>query len=366
MSGRLLRRTALATVSLALLTVPLPASAAAAPSRAARIDYHHRVVLAARWQVTQLTAGHIHNGQFNYNDWGLTVDTGLMLAADGHHPVALHRLERAVRRHYSDYTSVGGDRYAGAIAKTLVFIRTMRANASNFGGADVRAQLLHLKVNAGADRGRFSDSGTSDYSNVLGQSYAVIGLARTGGVPQSAVDFLLHQRCGAGFFRLDPVSGKTCHQSGSAPDIDATALAIQALLSARQHGAAVPKGIISESATWLVHAQRRNGSFGGGLTTEASNSNSTGLAANALAATGHRTARLQAARWVSRLQVTRVRAGNGPARRDVGAIAYRRAPLQRALRHGIGTQKRDQFRRATPQASYAFAPAPLTKLVAPR
>ncbi len=366
MSVPLLRRTAVAAVSLALLAVPVPASAATAPPRAAGIDYHHRAGLAARWQVSQLTAGHIHNGQYNFNDWGLTVDTGLMLAADGNHPAALHRLKGAVRRHYTDYTSPSRGRSAGAIAKTLLFIRAIRADTKNFGGVDVRAQLLHLKVNSGPDRGRFSDSATSDYSNVLGQSYAVIGLARTGGVPQSAVDFLLHQRCVAGFFRLDPVTGKTCHQSHSAPDIDATALAIQALLSARQHGATVPKGIIAESATWLVHAQRRNGSFGGGLTTEASNSNSTGLAANALAATGHRSARLQAARWVSRLQITRARAGNGPARTEIGAIAYRRAALQRALKHGIGTQKRDQFRRATPQAYYAFAPAPFTTLVAPR
>jgi hypothetical protein len=263
-----------------------------------------------------------------------------------------------VKNHYTEYTGASGAKSAGAVGKTLLFVRVVGKNPRSFGGADVRHQLLGLMAHSG----RFKDSGKHDYSNTLGQAYDVLGLSRTGGVPQRAVDFLLQQRCTKGYFQLYPVPGQTCAQSHGAPDIDATSLAIQALLSARQHGATVAKKAISNSVHWLLGAQRRNGSFGGGLTTLNSNSNSTGLAANALAATGHRKARLQAARWVSGLQITRHRAQSGPARTDIGAIAYRPPALLRALKSGIGVKKRDQFRRATPQAYFALAPAPLTSL----
>ncbi len=368
MSSHLLRPATIAVASLATLASALPASAAPNASSVAAKHPHYatRAALATRWQASQLTRGRIHNGQYGFDDWGLTVDTGLMLAAAGTSPAALTRLTRVVKHHYPDYTLFKGHRYAGSVGKTLLFVRVVRKNPQKFGGVNVRRQLLNLRVRSGPNRGRFSDSVKPDSSNVLSQSYGVLGLARTGGVPQSAVNFLLDQRCPNGFFRLYPVSGQTCKQSQSAPDIDATSLAIQALVSARQHGAAVSKRSIGESARWLVNAQRRNGSFGGGLTTENSNSNSTGLAANALVATGHTMARLRAASWVSTLQITRSRARRGPARTDIGAVAYRPAALHRALKSGIGVKKRDQFRRATPQAYFALAPAPFATLLSPR
>lgn len=368
MSTRILRRAAVVAVSVATLATALPAQAVATSAPPASLtssaapDYQQRATLAARWQASQLSRGRIHNGQFDFDDWGLTVDTGLMLAADGTHPAQLKGLEQAVRNHYADYTGSGGAKYAGAIAKVLVFAKVTREKPRNFGGVNVRAQLLRRM----AKSGRLSDKAATDYSNVIGQSYGVIGLSRTGGVPQAAVDFLLRQRCAPGFFRLYPVSGQTCRRSDSAPDVDATALAVQALLSARQHGATVPAGVIAESAGWLVSVQRRNGSFGGGFGTENSNSNSTGLAANALAATDHRVARMHAADWVARLQITRAKASGGPARTDIGAIAYRPAALHRALKNGISVTKRDQFRRATPQAYFALDPAPLNTLLTPR
>jgi hypothetical protein len=372
MSIPLLRRATVAAASLAALATALPAqavtSSVAAPSTTlSTTAYQQRAGQAASWQASQLSRGRIHNGQFGFDDWGLTVDTGLMLAADGSQQAKLARLQRTVRNHYADYTGKGGEKYAGAVAKTLVLVRVLRKNPRDFGSANVRAQLRRLMDRSGPDRGRFSDASEfGDNSNVIGQSYAVLGLARTGGVPQAAVGYLLKQRCPAGFFRLFPVTGQTCRQSDGSPDVDATSLAVQALLSARQHGATVPAGSIRESARWLASAQRRNGSFGGGFTTQNSNSNSTGLAANALIATGHRAARLRAADWAAKLQITRARAGDGPARTDVGAIAYRPAALQRALREGIGVKKRDQFRRATPQAYFALEPAPLNTLLAPR
>jgi hypothetical protein len=200
---------------------------------------------------------------------------------------------------------------------------------------------------------------------VIGQSYAVIGLARSGGVPDAAVRYLLKERCRSGYFRLKESGNSTCGRKSPA-DVDATALALQALIAARGHGAHVRARVIHGTADWLAAAQHRNGSFGGGASTAAPNTNSTGLAANALSAAGRHRARLAAAQWVAHLQITRKRAHHGPVRTDLGAIAYRPAGLKRALSGGIGRRQRDQFRRATPQAYFALAPAPLNSLLAPR
>ncbi|MEJ7706337.1 MAG: hypothetical protein WKF82_03055 [Nocardioidaceae bacterium] len=81
---------------------------------------------------------------------------------------------------------------------------------------------------AGFESGRLRDRTTqqfaTDYSNTLGQSLGVLGLARTGGVPQRAVGYLAKQQCRAGYLRLTEVAGETCQQSGSPADVDATAV----------------------------------------------------------------------------------------------------------------------------------------------
>jgi len=124
----------------------------------------------------------------------------------------------------------------------------------------------------------------------------------------------------------------------------------------------VPAASIPKAGRWLASVQRRNGSFGGGVCTAGSNTNSTGLAAQALAATNRDRAQRNAAGYVRSLQLTSKRVAGTPARRDVGAIAYNRAGFADALRNGIQVSERDQFRRATPQALFALRPTPFTTL----
>ena len=327
---------------------------------AAAVDYQERATLAARWQASQLTDGRIYNREFKFDDWGLTIDTGLMLTAAGTTPHRLATLEGQVRQHfYQDYA--GGGTAAGALAKTLLFASELGADVRNFGGRNVRADVLdHVQgAGAGLEQGRISDTGKKDYSNVLTQSYGVLALAPTGGAPQPVVDYLLRQRCAAGYFRLSEVVGETCRQSGSDPDIDATAVGLQALQAAAQHGASVPARAIDKSVAWLVLQQRANGSFGG--TELGPNTNSTGLVANALAATDRTEARLRAAAYVARMQITEANSGRGPARNDLGATAYNRPALRSALADGIRPAQQDQFRRATPQAYFALRHAPQTE-----
>jgi hypothetical protein len=98
-----------------------------------------------------------------------------------------------------------------------------------------------------------------------------------------------------------------------------------------------------------VSHQRSNGSFVGNGT---ANTNTTGLAAAALVATGHRTAAERAAAWISRLQVSAtVAAAHPKLRREVGGIAYDPAALAAGRTDGIPVDQRDQWRRATAQAA---------------
>ncbi len=366
MSVRFLRRVAVVIASSAALATALPAGAVTssaaplvrAPSPAP--DFQLQATLAARWQASQLSTGRIYNDQFKFDDWGLTIDTGLMLSVAGAQPARLTRLEQEVRQNYYRAYAAGGSA-AGALAKTLVFAGVVSADVQTFGSRNVRAEVIgHVEGDdAGPEQGRISDSAKKDYSNVLTQSYGVIGLAATGRAPQRVVNYLLRQRCPAGYFRLAEVMGETCGQSGDSPDVDATALALKALQSARQDGASVPRETISETVGWLVSQQYKSGAFGSEQL--GPNTNSTGLVANALVGTDRMEERLRAAEYVARMQIDAANSAGGPASGEVGAIAYNREALTSALANGIGKADRDQFRRATAQAYYALAAAPLTE-----
>jgi hypothetical protein len=359
------RRAAAAALSLLLassLAAAGDGTASAAPARpsfpAAKSPHAKS---ASDWLNSQVTRGRIHNGQFDFDDWGLTIDTAFALAAAGGHPKTLRNMTSAIQHHYfKSYATFSGDKFAGAMAKSLVAAEVLGKSPRRFGGHNLRAQVLSLVApgSEGFEAGRVRDTGDNDFSNTFAQAYAVIGLARSGTVPRRAVRYLLKQQCSAGYFRLTEVAGETCDQSGSASDVDATALAAQALQAALNRGgtgASVDE--MRAAVAWLAKAQRENGSFSGGSTTRGPNSNSTGLAAQALAIFGRHRAVRSAARYVADLQITRARArAHHEAARDVGAIAYNKSALRNALRNGIQKVERDQFRRASAQAIFAFAP----------
>ena len=94
------------------------------------------------------------------------------------------------------------------------------------------------------------------------------------------------------------------------------------------------------------------------------NTNSTGLAAQALAAFRHFGSASAAGDWVGALQLTEERAGGGPAADDLGALAYDRPTLREALDQGITDTTRDVWRRSTPQAQFALRPVPFMALAA--
>jgi hypothetical protein len=349
-------------LSLGLALTAMPAHASTSPAT----NYAARGHLATEWQASQLVNGRMPGFAPGHPDWGLTIDTAFMLAADGTQATILAQVKRAIAGHILDYAVFKGDVASGAMAKALLVSEVLKGDPTDFGGLNLRKRVLRLVAppSEGFEAGRLRDTGKTDYSNVFGQSYGTIGLSRSGSVPQDVVDYLVKQRCAAGYFRLFITAGETCDQSGSTPDVDATALALQALVAAKADGAAVSSKLVTGTTSWLISAQSANGSYSEDATDTAPSSNSTGLAANALVAAGHVSPRLKAAAWVARMQITRASAGGGPAKRDIGAIALDRAALVVALAHGLG-DSRSQWWRVAPQASFALVPAPLGTLRAP-
>lgn len=340
----------------------------AAPAAAAPSDTHlHAGRTAAEWLAGELKGSQHQLTSFGQPDWGLTIDALIALSATGADPAEAGRVRDEVAAHADDYRTPAwspGTTIAGATAKLLTAAVITGADPATFGGTDLRAATLALVRVDGVHTGRVSDatadSGnyTLDTSNAFGQSLAVIGLARSGGAPQPVVDFLIEQQCSDGGFRLDPDVGAfpqpetpspSCDDDPAAVlDTDSTAMAVQALLAAADAGADHAAASAAAGAAWLATRQRDDGGFGGSGPTSAANSNSTGLAGQALAASGNTAAADRAADWVGALQRS--------AAPDRGALAYDQAAFDAG---SIDDLSRDQWRRATAQALLTLTQTPL-------
>lgn len=313
---------------------------------------------AATWLAGELTDSVVHNEQYGFDDLGLSLDVALALRSMGRKAGTVTDVRDAVVAQASSYVGADPEQYAGATAKLLTVVAETGGDATDAGGLDLVARLEGLTTDEGASAGRIQDrSEYGDYANVIGQAFAVRGLSAVGS-PEAwpAAQYLLAQQCEAGYFRLalgavdaeDPSCDAGDPATASAPDTDATAFAVQALLAVKGHAKDV-RPALEAAREWLVDAQRGNGSFGGGTATELPNSNSTGLAGVALAELGQcRKARL-AARWVKRLQVRG--SEDSKLRRERGAIAYDAAAFRSGQQDGITVETQDQWRRAGAQAA---------------
>jgi len=360
------RRAAARAVSAAVAAVVAAGLLGPAPAAAATPGPH--AVAGATWIADQVRQGRIHNNQFDFDDWGLTLDSFLALVATRREAATAVRLIGTTSRHADEYVQIDGNVLAGPAAKLLLSLRVARRDAAvQIGGETVnlRGRLLTMV----APSGRVRDEGSSDFSSTLTQSLAVLAFSRSGRAPQKVVDYLVRQRCHAGFFR-EALRARTCAEAGSAPYVDSTAFALQALVAARADGADLPKRALRETAAWLRKVQNPNGGWSAPASSRGLNTNTTGVAAQALAAMPdsrrNKRAIQAAAGYVRRHQITRARADGGPAADEVGAIARNRADLNNALANGIRKGTRDSFRRATVQAQFALVPVPLGKLKIPR
>lgn len=347
--SRLSRSSALVAVSALLLTLVPGAAQAASDDR------------AGNWLNRQLTGGLVHNDQYDFDDYGLTADVAIALQTIGGRPDTVIQVRDALAQHVDSWTTGvdfgSDDVYAGSVAKAVVLAEATGGDPRSFGGVDLVQRLGQRVSNDSPTVGRIEDKSATDYANAIGQSFAARGLAVAGsGKADEAIRFLLKQQCSGGWFRLNFAGKAKADQScdagkratTSAPDTDVTALAV-INLRAVPHKSATVKAAIKDAVAWLKHHQKDNGSFGGGPATEASNANSTGLAAWALGGSGACGAASKAAAWVKKRQVPGGLSGG--LKGESGAIAYDQAAYDAAAQDGITTETQDQWRRATSQAA---------------
>ena len=194
---------------------------------------------------------------------------------------ALARLESVVDGYILDGN---GHLVPGNLAKAMLAVQVAGGDASSFGGHDLEADLRGLLITTpGPDLGRFGTAVASD------QSLAILALARTsGGIPPTAVAWLVGVQCPNGDFQWDD----SCPGAG-AEDPDTTSLALQALLAGGASGAA------ATSTQLLLDIQGPDGAFSSYGTP---NTNSSGVAGQALRAAGRTKAADAAGAFVLTLQ----------------------------------------------------------------
>lgn len=325
------RRAAYLSVPAGILAAGLALSA---PASAATITQPGAA--AGRFLATQLAASGDRfqtsvDGQ-SYDDLGLTIDGILGLSASGVGGTQAARSTSYLANHVGEYIGTGAESYSGATAKALLLAAAEGRNPRSFGGVDLVTTLEDRQTASG----RFVDkSQYGDFSNVIGQSLAIIALKRARAtVPANTVSYLVKQQCADGGFRL-ALDDKTC---SSDPDI--TAFAAQALVAGGGQSAALTKAI-----SYLKSKQNSAGGVGGAGPTAAANANSTGLAAAAFTAAGDSTAAGKARSFLLKLQYP---CSTSAALR--GGIAYNSDALAAGKTAGSKAKVADQDRRSTAQA----------------
>ena len=312
----------------------------------------------AAWLEGQLTDGLMYNPNYGgFDDYGLTIDAGLALAAVGGHESAVAQITSALADHVDDYvTPFGGPHsYSGGLAKLASLVG--QPAATSFGGQNLVTELEGRVADTAPIAGRLEDAGFTpgdqfddDSANTLGQAYAAKVLAAADSAEADDVTgFLLQQQCASGYFRLGFTKDKTdpvqsCVEGTDTPDTDATAIAVLQL--ADQSAEPLVGAAIARAETWLTDQQNDDGSWGGGTSTEAANTNSTGLAAWAL---GDTAASEKAAQWLRDHQSDDTDFCTALAG-ERGAIAYDGAALSTGRSDGIDDASSDQWRRASTQA----------------
>ncbi|MFC6706000.1 hypothetical protein [Flexivirga alba] len=327
----------------ALACAGLTGIAVAAPASAATPD----ASTGAHFLASELAAGGDHfsvsSGGTNYADYGLTIDGILGLDAAQTGQAEAQRAASYITKNAAAYNTYGQDVYAGATAKLLVF-----AQAQGLPTGGYLSQLKSLEQTTG----QFKDkSAYGDYSNTIGQSLAIVGLARAGQSDAKAVDFLLKQQCNDGGFRMTFADTQCTTTAG---DTDATSLAVQALSAAGGHDAAVTKAV-----NFIAGEQQSNGGVVEPAAQAAPNTNSTGLAAVAFALTGKTAEAAKAKAFVAGLQF----GCTSPAALR-GGFAFDQKSFDALRAKGSKATVSDKEHRATTQAVLALVQQPYLKISA--
>lgn len=340
-----LRRGLVATAATAL-----GAGLLAVPAAQADTSRTPQTVNAADWLSDQVIDGVLYNEQYNFVDWGLTLDTLLALDAVGGYKAKVADIADALADDLGSYIGTGDESYGGSTAKALVAAQAADRDTADFGGTDL-VEATEARVDDGT--GRLADeSEFGNYANVFGQAFAVKGLyAAESGEAAAATTFLLQQQCDDGGFRLD-FSETDTSCSGDDAQTDSTAIAVDALLA--QRGTSAVDTALDDAEAWLVSQQGEDDAFAGGPGTETANTNSTAVAAVALEKLGEADRAAKAAAWIAERQVTAYSACGTELDGEFGAVGYDDAAIATAEDDGIEVETVDQWRRATAPAIAAL------------
>lgn len=316
------------------------ASAAPTPSTAG----------AARWLEGHLVNGIVTYDQADYNeDWseivgyspkpeyGVTIDTYLALRRIGAPASTRTAILNGLSGAANSYVAGWGSVAPAAAGKLATAVVTGGRDPRAFGGRDLVADIEGLTEDTTGE--------TSDTYGGVGQAWATRALVLSESAEaDTSLEFLLSKQCENGSFL------QNYEASCGAVEVDSTALAMEALADAVAAGHSEVRDELADAGRALASAQRSDGSFvGNGVP----NTNSTGLAATALARAGRSAEAVKAARWVARQQVTEATGGKLAA--ETGAIAYDRAALSDGIANGIDEVSVDQWIRASSQAAPALA-----------
>jgi len=304
----------------------------------------------AAWLAGQLAANGNVLANYGQTDWGLTEDAVLALAGAKVGGTQIATTANAI------YHS--GEQYIGApsdtafdwpyIAKTVLALQVAGLDPTTFpDGGTTRDLVAEVRSALGAD-GTWTNA-TDAFKTSLG----ILALARTAqGVPANAVTAFEAMACSDssdadyGSFGF----GAAC----SGGDVDTTSMAVQALLAA---GVSTSDPAVANATEWLLDQQANDGSFPSQWAP--GNTNSGGLAGEALFAVGKTSEAQNSASFIQSLQIVCSTAAeenitgadvSASVRAANGAIAYDADGWSTAMTDGLDSSNLDQWRRASAQA----------------
>jgi hypothetical protein len=362
------RRVGAAALALALVLADLLPGSASAAALSTTTD---PAQAAAGWLAGRLDGG-THVTYLGYFDGGTTADVvfGLAAAGVGKSTTSdvLDFLQKPANADsYADLSAQFGGPYTGSAAKAaLAFLvggrdpSTVAAGGLSLTQAmrmectsvDVSATATHYCPAVGAGLGTFSS---------VSESFIVLTAARLGSPLEdtgAAMTWFRSLQCPNGGFTSE-VPEKGCASNASA-DVDATAYALMALTSISSPSA-TDTAAATAAADWLVTSRNSDGSW---TAQGVHNTDSTGLAAAALAGVGRDTDKSHT--WLREQQIT-----SGPT---VGPGATRGA-----LRYAAASDEHSRMKATadgllglgggtlgTLTASHSIAGTPVLALPAPR
>ncbi|MFW5471903.1 hypothetical protein ACOCJ5_01195 [Knoellia sp. CPCC 206450] len=312
-----------------------------------------RADLASDWLVSRAAKG---DGTYDLQSFGfnpgLMIDMLFALVAEDPKHEAIPGLWASIEKQipeWVDFTADNGTRYVDgpSAAKAMLAAEAVRDDVHDVGGLDV-AKTVESKID---DDGKVLDYGDAPAYG-FGQTLAVLALARADALDTKVLDAMLTQQCPSGGFRLS--HGASCTDDKDS-GVDATAMGLQAMLAAERSGVDVADADLTRAVGYLTSAAKTSGGWANDAFTTTVNTNSTGLAVQALQAyldehpgsAAAEGAVTKGRAWVAGLQV--LPATGAAAATNVGAIAY----SPEAFAAGPATST-DQWERATPQAMLAF------------